>query len=151
MCSIRSVTRFLQIRSITNFKIIHRCFKRLRLYDINRSEQIYSLRYMERFQLYFYTWKYFFSHTKVTFYLLWYRSTLIYYFYEQKFAEEANQFQTSSTEWLDIVWSLAVLGAAKSRHLESVLESAFVERLSGSYPLLNHIYDYDLLMILMFL
>ncbi|XP_067215515.1 FAST kinase domain-containing protein 4 [Linepithema humile] len=69
-----------------------------------------------------------------TFAALQYKSERVNSFIE-KFTEEANQFQTSSTEWLDIVWSLAVLGAVKTQHVESVLEPAFMERLNVSSKL----------------
>lgn len=69
-----------------------------------------------------------------TFAALQYKSERANLFIE-KFAEEANRFQTSSIEWLDIVWSLAVLDAAKSQHVESVLEPAFVKTLSISSKL----------------
>lgn len=47
----------------------------------------------------------------------------------------------SSAEWLDIVWSLAVLDYVRPRHVEFVLDPTFMERLIGLYLLLNHIID----------
>ncbi|XP_020278166.1 protein TBRG4 [Pseudomyrmex gracilis] len=47
----------------------------------------------------------------------------------EKFAELANQYQTDSVEWLDIVWSLAVLDAVQPCHVESVLDPKFVDNL----------------------
>ncbi|KAL6260606.1 hypothetical protein P5V15_008126 [Pogonomyrmex californicus] len=43
------------------------------------------------------------------------------------FAQHANRFQTTCVEWLDIVWSLAVLDAAQSQHIKSVLEPEFLK------------------------
>lgn len=65
----------------------------------------------------------------------------LYYFYDQNFAEQSGPFNTSSAEWLDIVWSLAVLGVVRPRHVEFVLDPTFMERLIGLYLLLNHIID----------
>lgn len=50
----------------------------------------------------------------------------------EKFAEHANPFQTSWIEWLDIVWSLAVLDAAQTSHVKFVLQPAFLEKLHNS-------------------
>lgn len=57
----------------------------------------------------------------------------INYFYDQTFAQQADPFQTSLAEWLDIVWSLAVLDALRPRQAESVLGPEFTEKLTGSY------------------
>lgn len=38
-----------------------------------------------------------------------------------------------SSEWLDIVWSLCVLGQANLQHYESVLNSDFLNRIDGLY------------------
>lgn len=53
----------------------------------------------------------------------------------KKFSENANSLQTSWIEWLDIVWSLAVLDTVQSQHVKSILEPAFIEKLSTSNQL----------------
>ncbi|KAL0117473.1 hypothetical protein PUN28_010355 [Cardiocondyla obscurior] len=50
----------------------------------------------------------------------------------EKFIEYASPLETTLIEWLDIVWSLAVLDAVKSQHVKSVLEPTFLEKLNNS-------------------
>ncbi|XP_024890910.1 FAST kinase domain-containing protein 4 [Temnothorax curvispinosus] len=69
-----------------------------------------------------------------TFAALQYKSQKANSFIE-KFADHANPFQLSWTEWLDIVWSLAVLDAVTPQHVRSVLEPAFIENLTASNQL----------------
>ncbi|KAM0735946.1 FAST kinase domain-containing protein 4 [Formica fusca] len=53
----------------------------------------------------------------------------------KNFAEQSDPFHMSSAEWLDIVWSLAVLDYVRPRHVEFVLDPTFMERLIGSSKL----------------
>jgi len=45
-----------------------------------------------------------------------------------------KQETTSSSSWLDIVWSLVILKWATPRHMESVLNDKFIERLRSLHP-----------------
>ncbi|XP_012523455.1 FAST kinase domain-containing protein 4 [Monomorium pharaonis] len=53
----------------------------------------------------------------------------------KKFAEYVSPFQTSLVEWLDIVWSLAVLDAAKPQHVKYILDPTFLKKLITSSKL----------------
>ncbi|XP_072765045.1 FAST kinase domain-containing protein 4 isoform X2 [Anoplolepis gracilipes] len=53
----------------------------------------------------------------------------------KNFAEQSDLFHTSSIEWLDIVWSLAILDAVQPRHVEFVLDPTFMKRLNNSTKL----------------
>lgn len=53
----------------------------------------------------------------------------------ESFAEQSDPSQVSASEWLDIVWSLAVLGAASPRHVKLVLDPTFMEKLIDSSKL----------------
>ncbi|XP_011873020.1 PREDICTED: protein TBRG4 [Vollenhovia emeryi] len=48
------------------------------------------------------------------------------------FTKHASSSKTSCIEWLDIVWSLAVLNAVQPAHVKSVLQPAFIENLRTS-------------------
>ncbi|EFN82910.1 Protein TBRG4 [Harpegnathos saltator] len=51
------------------------------------------------------------------------------------FAQKVNPFHVSTAEWLNIVWSLTVLDSVLQQHIESVLDSTFMARLSSSAKL----------------
>ncbi|KAL6422067.1 hypothetical protein ACFW04_010850 [Cataglyphis niger] len=53
----------------------------------------------------------------------------------KNFAAQSDPAKISSAEWLDIVWSLAVLGDVRPRHVQFVLDSTFIEELMGSSKL----------------
>jgi len=49
----------------------------------------------------------------------------------QKFIKTVNPFQIKAIEWLDVVWSLAVLDVVQPQQIESVLEPTFITNLLG--------------------